>query len=162
MRRVLIATDGSPSALEAVRFGLELAHEHEADVTFVHAVRATDWAAGSALGPMGAMPHEPTEADAEPLRAAVALAEELGVHADSKVLVGRPVDEIVAYADTIDADVIVVGSRGHGTVSTVLLGSVSLGVLHEAHRPVLVARGRPRPGTTPAAAAASSYVDSER
>jgi nucleotide-binding universal stress UspA family protein len=50
------------------------------------------------------------------------------------------VDEIVSYADTIDADLIVIGSRGHGAFLNALLGSVSRGVLHEARRPVLVVR----------------------
>ncbi len=36
MKQILIATDGSPSAQEAVEVGLELAKEQGADVTFVH------------------------------------------------------------------------------------------------------------------------------
>jgi len=69
------------------------------------------------------------------------LAAEHGVQSTFKVLTGDPADEIVAYADTIDADLIVMGSRGRGAVTSALLGSVSHGVLHEARRPVLVARG---------------------
>ena len=58
-----------------------------------------------------------------------------------EVLAGDPADEIVAYADNHDVDLIVVGSRGRGTVASTLLGSVSHAVLHEARRPVLVVRG---------------------
>ena len=36
MKQILVATDGSPSAQEAVEVGLELAKEQGADVTFVH------------------------------------------------------------------------------------------------------------------------------
>ena len=64
-----------------------------------------------------------------------------GVPVETKLLTGDTVDEIVAYADSCDVDLIVVGSRGHGPVGSALLGSTSLGVLHEAHRPVLVVRG---------------------
>ena len=54
---------------------------------------------------------------------------------------GDVVDEIVAYADVVDADLIVLGSRGHGSLATAALGSVSQGVPHEARRPALVVRG---------------------
>jgi nucleotide-binding universal stress UspA family protein len=57
------------------------------------------------------------------------------------MLRGDPAGEIVAHADTIGADLIIVGSRGHGAIASALLGSVSRGVLHEARRPVLVVRG---------------------
>jgi nucleotide-binding universal stress UspA family protein len=59
----------------------------------------------------------------------------------SEVLAGDPADEIVAYADNHDVDLIVVGSRGRGTLASTLLGSVSHAVLQEARRPVLVVRG---------------------
>jgi nucleotide-binding universal stress UspA family protein len=63
------------------------------------------------------------------------------VKAHTRLLRGEPVDEIVAFADVIDADLIVVGSRGYGAFASALLGSVSRGILREARRPVLVVRG---------------------
>ena len=50
------------------------------------------------------------------------------------------VDEIVAYADSHDVDLIVVGSRGHGAIAGALLGSVSLGLLGESKRPILIVK----------------------
>ena len=47
---------------------------------------------------------------------------------------------IVSLADEVGADVVVCGSRGHGGLRSALLGSVSQGVMHHAHRPVLVIR----------------------
>ncbi len=133
MDKILIATDGSPSAREAVRFGVALAREHQAEVTFVHV-----WAKPS---------------DTAPLDEALALAGEHGLTVETLLMTGDPVDEIVACADSLDADLIVVGSRGRGAVAGALLGSVSLGVLHEARRPVLVVRKTQ--ARMPAAAAAA-------
>jgi nucleotide-binding universal stress UspA family protein len=47
---------------------------------------------------------------------------------------------LAATAETRDAAVIVTGSQGHGQVASVLLGSVSAGLVHHADRPVLVVR----------------------
>jgi nucleotide-binding universal stress UspA family protein len=47
---------------------------------------------------------------------------------------------LTATAETRDATVIVAGSQGHGRVASVLLGSVSAGLVHHAERPVLIIR----------------------
>ena len=54
--------------------------------------------------------------------------------------VGEPADEIASRAVAIEADLIVVGSRGRGPLATSILGSVSAGVIDRAPCPVLVAR----------------------
>jgi CPA2 family monovalent cation:H+ antiporter-2 len=141
MKKILIATDGSPAAVEAVELGLELAAEHGSEVIFVHVAPAADVIPFAGLGMTGSLPHEPNDLDRAPLDAAVALAEEHGVVATTKLLTGNVVDEIVAYADSLDADLTVVGSRGYGVIAGTLLGSVSRGVLRESKRPVLVVRG---------------------
>ena len=152
MKKILIATDGSPSAREAIEFGLELAEEHAAEVTFVHVVPVLDRSFADGIGVPAAMPHQIDELDRKPLEDALALAAERDVDARAELLAGIPADEIVAFADTLDADLIVLGSRGRGALATALLGSVSRSVLHEARRPVLVVRGahvrEPEPATT--------------
>jgi nucleotide-binding universal stress UspA family protein len=141
MKRILIATDGSPSAQEAVDFGLELAADQHAVATFVLVVPAHDVAPTGGFGLTACLPHKVSDAEYKPLESARQQADKAGVAAHVRLLRGETVDEIVAFADVIDVDLIVIGSRGHGTLTSALLGSVSSGVLHEARRPVLVVRG---------------------
>jgi nucleotide-binding universal stress UspA family protein len=47
---------------------------------------------------------------------------------------------LLEAADELDAQVIVVGSRGRSSVAAAVLGSVSTGILHHTTRPVLVVR----------------------
>ena len=141
MKTILIATDGSDSAREAVELGLELAAEQHARPVVAHVAPQVDVLPSGAFGMTGAQEHELTDYDWIPLEEARKLAAERGIEVETKMLRGDTVDELVAYADSLDADLIVVGSRGHGAIASALLGSVSRGVLHEARRPVLVARG---------------------
>jgi nucleotide-binding universal stress UspA family protein len=143
MKKIVIATDGSPSALEAVEYGFELAADQGAEPIVVHVAPATEVLAASAAYGMGApvsVPHEPDEYDRASLDEAVEIAAQNGLEVKTELLVGNAAHAIVAYADSVDADLIVVGSRGHGAIAGALLGSVSTRVLHEAKRPVLVVR----------------------
>src|SRR5215475_15887130 len=82
MKRILIATDGSPASLQAVELGLELAEEHGSQVTFVHVAPAADvLPIGIAMAGPVSVPHEPDEHDREALDSAHALAELRGVPA---------------------------------------------------------------------------------
>lgn len=141
MNKILIATDGSPASQEAVEFGVELAEEQDAAVVFVHVVPLIDRVPMSSFGMVGALPHEPSEHDRDALEEAEAVAVQHGVRATTKLLRGDTVDEIVACANSLDLDLIIVGSRGHGALASALLGSVSRGVLSESKRPVAVIRG---------------------
>jgi nucleotide-binding universal stress UspA family protein len=142
MKKIVIATDGSPSALEAVEYGLELAADQGAEPILVHVAPATEVlpVAAYSMGAPVSVPHEPDEHDRTSLDEAVEIAAQRGLEAKAELLMGDAAHAIVAYADSVDADLIVVGSRGHGTIAGALLGSVSRRVLHEAKRPVLVVR----------------------
>ena len=141
MKTIVIATDGSPTGSDAVSFGLGLAADRHSEVFVVHVVPRFDVVPTIAFGLPAARSHVLGAAERSVLDDAVALSIESGVGVQTKLLEGDVVDEIVAFADVVDADLIVLGSRGHGALASAALGSVSQGVLHEARRPVLVVRG---------------------
>ena len=141
MKRILIATDGSDAAEEAVDTGLELAQEHVADVTFVHVEPRYDLVVGSYLTAPVPCAYEPTPPEAdEVLARAAELASERGLDATLVERSGYAPDEIAALANEIDADLIVVGSRGLGAVREFVLGSTTRALLRRTTRPVLVVR----------------------
>ena len=141
MRTILIATDGSVESREAVEYGLAVAAEQDASAILLQVIPPIDWTTldrGAVIRPI---PFEIERRRGIALDEAAALARNHGVPVSFEVVAGDPAGEIVTYADNHDVDVIVVGSRGRGSIASALLGSVSQAVLHDAHRPVLVVRG---------------------
>jgi nucleotide-binding universal stress UspA family protein len=140
MKRIVIATDGSPTSDEAVEYGIAVAASEGAEVTFVHVVPPDQWVGGR--GGVRPLPHHvDRESSDDGLAGARVAAEEAGVSYGEELISGDTVDEILAVADAKDADLIVVGSSGKGVVTSTLLGSVSRGVVAGAERPVLVVKG---------------------
>jgi nucleotide-binding universal stress UspA family protein len=75
------------------------------------------------------------EAEAEEVRSVG------GMVAQAHLREGGVPHEIVALAEDTGVGLIVIGSRGHGGIGRVLMGSVSDAVVRHAHCPVLVVRG---------------------
>jgi nucleotide-binding universal stress UspA family protein len=141
MKNIVIATDGSPSAEEAVGVGIELAAEQGAAVTFVHVLPADEFIVAGRTGHIPKAHRVDMDESEVALHEAADAAQEAGLEYTLERISGDTVDEIVAVADSANADLIVIGSRGRGPITSTLLGSVSKGVLAESRRSVLVVRG---------------------
>lgn len=64
----------------------------------------------------------------------------LPANAKAVTLEGSPASTIVDYAKNVKANLIVIGSRGRGALGSLLLGSVSHGVVHGSECDVLIVR----------------------
>jgi nucleotide-binding universal stress UspA family protein len=147
MRRILIATDGSDGACAAVQEGVELAAEVGAEVTFVTVRPRVSGLLGDALY-QRQLTEQLAQARAA-IDAAEAEARRVGVTYESDVLEGDAAERIAQAARGWSADLVVVGSRGHGSVASAVIGSVSRALLTRSPAPVMVVRTRIR--TTAAA-----------
>jgi nucleotide-binding universal stress UspA family protein len=149
-RSALVAVDGSREAATAATFLARLPLARSVNVQLVGVVeppRYPSAAPAVASNVLRQAIEEDVAARSAALRETLAkTAAEYGGRVPAggwRVAVGHPVDEIVRAAAAAEADVVVVGARGLGTLKRLLLGSVSEGVLRHADRPVLIVRGEP-------------------
>jgi nucleotide-binding universal stress UspA family protein len=141
--KVLLATDGSATSSVAVALVAGLQWPEGTTVriiTTLDTVRlAGPWATMTSYGLSDLESELLDELEAVVGDAATAI-EPSGVTVERQILLGRPSAAIVDHANAFGADLIVMGSRGHGPLRTMLLGSVSAEVVDHAPCPVLVAR----------------------
>ena len=140
MTEILVATDGSENADHAVEQAVELARASGAKLVVTHVRRAPLPVLGEPVY-QRSLSRELRRAQ-ESTTVAAAGAREAGLDVEVEILEGHAADRILELALLRDVDLIVVGSRGLGTVAGALLGSVSREVVHHADRPVLVATRR--------------------
>jgi len=144
IKRILVATDGSPDAERAIDWLEEFPLPADAAVDVVSAVQAPFAAdAAVALG-WSEFVAENERVVAEARRRL----EKRWSAVTGRVLDGDPRRAIVEAARRAGSDLIVLGARGLGAVASFLLGSVSLGVARHAPCPVLVFREPARPVRT--------------
>ena len=149
MRPIMLATDGSPSAAEATREAIELARALDAPliaaaVEHVSAPAYGYYGYAEVYSELRKTEHEHVYAVLDEVSERAATA---GVPCETFPLDGAVVDEICKLAREHDAAMIVMGAHGWGAIKRLMFGSVSLGVLHEAPCPVLVARVEPGKAT---------------
>lgn len=140
LRRILLATDGSPWSLKAARTAGALARMvPDAEVTVLYVTHVPK---ALHLENLLDVPLDPMIRNtARPVLEATLDALDIPqVQVRSEVQIGEPAEEIVEMARSLKFDVIVLGSRGLGPVKELLLGSVSHRVLNTAPCPVLLVR----------------------
>ena len=71
---------------------------------------------------------------------AAAIGESRGVKVTGEILQGNIAAEIIAFATRNHIDLIVTGTKGHGALAELLMGSVTRNLISLAHIPVLVVK----------------------
>jgi nucleotide-binding universal stress UspA family protein len=137
-RGVVVGVDGSDHSEATIEFAFQMASETHQQLTALHVWHDP---APTGVGVMMPLVYDPALVENEEKRV---LAESMAgwsekypdVQVGYQVLPGHPVRRLVIGAAT--ASLLVVGSRGRGSLRSLLLGSVSHGVLHHTRGPVAV------------------------
>ena len=138
IRRILVAIDSSKFASVVVEEAAKLATRLGSDVTILSVVNVAGLFA--AEGEVDSS--EIDEREREFLSLHRNLIEKYFNHPailiESKILHGNPAEKICEYAETMDADLVLVGTHGKGTLATAVLESVSRKVADNCKRSVVV------------------------
>jgi nucleotide-binding universal stress UspA family protein len=138
---IVVGIDGSPASALALAWAARYA---KATGASIRAVRAWHFPAAAGTAPVGVAPASVTDEVKQAQHAeldqaiAATLGDEPQVKVEHKIAYGHPAQ--VLTDESGDADLLVVGSRGHGGFAGMLLGSVSMHCVTSAHCPVTVVR----------------------
>ncbi|WP_439028170.1 universal stress protein [Haloarchaeobius sp. DT45] len=133
-QRILVPTDGSAGAERAAAYALDIANRYGADL---HALFVVDTSVYDepALSSAELVIDDLEDWGAGLMEDMASKADEYGLGFECKLCHGLPHQEILSYADAVDADIIVMGYQGQS--HTKRIGSVTDRVVTEGDRPVL-------------------------
>jgi nucleotide-binding universal stress UspA family protein len=148
MERILVGVDGSAPSLKAVDLAADLASNYNAELVLLTVVPHLAPVIDPAIEEYARLEHVPASALELAVAAAEAVLDGARREAQAKGATrittepsfGDPAEEIIAVARNRRTDLVVVGSRGHGRLAGLLLGSVAQKVISLAPCPVVVVR----------------------
>lgn len=146
MKTILVAVDFSAVTGEVVQVAARLAKALDSRLCLVHIAPPDPAFVGYDVGPQtvrDAVAEELHDDHRRLHELEKAAQTEHAVQTKALYIQGPTVEKLLESAEEMDADMLVVGSHGHGALHHLLVGSVSEALLRKARRPVLVV---PSPG----------------
>ena len=152
--RILVTLDGSMLAEQVLPHVRAVAEGHSnVQIYLLSVAQVVDYETASAMAyPMSMLPGRTVDDDAERRRIETELLDYLrgvahqlareGVTVSSEVRFGRPADEIIAFANAQQVDLIAMSTHGRSGLARWAYGSVADRVLRGAHCPVLLVRAK--------------------
>lgn len=151
MKKVVVAVDGSAVSKEVIDYALHYAQkEEDAELLFLHVVNWEDYREVSVGGRSVSVPPSEEEAERELGNWVQERVESSGnlrpERMSINVLFGNPYNEIVDFAEKVDASMIMIGHRGLSNLERFFLGSVAAKVVAHSPCSVYVHREKNIPG----------------
>jgi len=144
--KILVATDGSDNAANALRYAIEFALKWDAPLIVLSVIPPLK---PILLDPDYFLPTHVTEFEEELEKAYQNILDEAvktvadeqpGIRVEARLESGRPPDVIMDVARNENVDLIVMGSRGLGGITGSVLGSISQAVVHSCIKPILIVK----------------------
>jgi nucleotide-binding universal stress UspA family protein len=138
MGRILIAVDGSPPSQHALGFGVDVAARLGVGATLLYVMPQVVFPLAGTPDSLDVLQDAVREECTRLLEGLAAKARGHGVSVTTELAMGLPAEVIHQRSEAPDIQLVVMGSRGHGGVTRLLLGSVATRVVHLSTRPVAV------------------------
>ncbi|SDY28613.1 universal stress protein [Tindallia californiensis] len=141
MKKILVAIDGSDMSLKVLTKARQIADKFEAEVlvmTVVKKLRVTNYYTGGELNEQ--MDKQVENSAKKILESAQEIFQGYKGKLETILDYGEPAEEILVLAEREKPDLLIMGSRGLGGFSRVMLGSVSTKVLHHVTCDMLIVR----------------------
>ncbi|MEO6780901.1 MAG: universal stress protein [Bradyrhizobium sp.] len=149
--RILVGVDGSLHAAAALKEAIDIAQSQHASLTLLTVFQPYHWYYGMVAE--GAVPVEfdpevtaALKANAQRILDDAAATVPAAVASQARLVEGRVVDVILDAVRDHDHDLIAIGSRGRGDVTSLVLGSASHNLIHHSPVPVLLVHVPPGTG----------------
>nr|WP_298147423.1 universal stress protein [uncultured Pseudomonas sp.] len=143
MRKVLVAFDGSDSSRRALQYVIDFTREHSAKLE-VHLLNVQfeptlygEYVTGDIIEQMQ---RSLLAAAANTLEWAVDQLRSAGIACETHTVLGNVAEQVALLVEQQHCDTVIMGTRGLGNVTGMLLGSVATRVVHEVSVPVLLVK----------------------
>lgn len=144
MKQLTVAIDFSDNTERVLAGAISLAKGLDAKISLIHIIAPEPEFVGfdAYTYPGPDVREDQLQKEKNQLREMVDQLKEAGVECAAFMKESPVVAGLMEFADHHDADIIVVGSHGHGAIARLLLGSIAEGVVRQSKIPVLVVPSR--------------------
>lgn len=140
--KILVATDGSKHALNAVKYAAKLVSNTRSNdkITLISVHDDTGFRHAAQFVGKAEVEDYLREVSEKELKSARKVLTDADIKHDQAIVIGHVSEEIVKFANAGKFDLIVMGSKGRSGIADLLIGSVAQRVLATAKQPVLLVK----------------------
>lgn len=138
MDKILLATDGSKHSKKTIEQSLELAKKFKPELTVLYVIDFNPQQGYDFFASYGKKEEELETKGKEVLSEAARVFSKEGIKVDTRLEKGNPANIICNIAEKEGFDIIILGGRGLGKISSVILGSVSNAVANCSTKNIMI------------------------